>query len=80
MSFSGAQEPVHCVGSLSTNILTGSTANRIGVRHGSTPEAGFTSNKLRADVIKGNLSSMKVLPMNRLLLLGQDNGIVTLIC
>ena len=77
---SGSQEPIHCVGTLENNLITGSTGNRVGVRQGFEADSYYTSSKLRSDVIRGNFTAMQVLPMNRLLLLGQENGSITLIC
>lgn len=79
-SLPGAQEPVHCVGIMGQNVITGSTANRIGVRYGLDSDASYHSNKLRAEIIKTNITSMKVLAHNRLLLLGQESGSISLIC
>ena len=75
------QEPTHCVCYVeeSGDVVSGTTANRIGVRHGTDQESTFHATKLRTDIIKGNLCSMKVLAMNRLLLVGQDNGQITLL-
>uniref|UniRef100_A0A0K2UX53 Putative LOC100169061 [Acyrthosiphon pisum] n=1 Tax=Lepeophtheirus salmonis TaxID=72036 RepID=A0A0K2UX53_LEPSM len=80
----GPQEPIHCICTSfqgdTEDIITGSTANRIGVRHGTSPDSPFISNKLKSDIIKGNLTSLKFLSMNRLLLLGTDTGSIQLIC
>ncbi len=43
-------------------------------------ESKYQTHKLRSDVIRGNVTAMRALPMNRLLLLGQDNGSVALLC
>jgi WD repeat-containing protein 81 len=81
-SLPGAQEPIACAAYLpeSGDLITGSTANRLAVRHGLTAESAFVSNRARSDVLKGNLTSMRALEMNRMLLLGQDNGQIVLIC
>jgi WD repeat-containing protein 81 len=80
-SMSSAQEPIHCAALFDNNFVVATTSNRIMIRHGLTSEAGqFHSNKLKADVLKGNLSSLAALSMNRLLLLGQDSGNITLLC
>ena len=78
--------PIHCVCVNGDEIIMGSVANRITVRKGpwdyqqSDVNLSYTTNKLKADILKSNLTAMKVLPMNRLLLLGQENGTIRLIC
>ncbi len=78
----GTQEPVHCVAvnEEGKQLITGSTGNRIGMRRGFTADAPFTSSKLKSDIVRGNLTSMKLLGLNRLLLLGEDTGKIRLIC
>jgi len=39
----------------------------------------LTSTKLKVNLLRGSLSSIAVLPLNRLLLLGTDSGVVQLI-
>ena len=70
--------PIHCVCVNGDEIIMGSTFNRICVKKGPwNGEQGdngnsslYTTNKLKADVLKSNLTAMKFLPMNKLLLLG----------
>jgi WD repeat-containing protein 81 len=45
----------------------------------SVPQVAGASSKLKPDVFKGVLSSMEVLPLNRLLLLGADSGHISLL-
>ena len=80
VSSMAVQDPVHCASLLNGELIFGSQANRISVRHVSGDNAQVHSNKLRSDVIKGNLTSMKALEMNRMLLLGLDNGQTVLMC
>ena len=87
--------PIHCVSTSGDEIIMGSTANRIVIHRATSwsnggrcssptsPEGSsfyHTTNKLKADIVKSNLTAMKVLPMNKLLLLGQENGTIRLIC
>jgi hypothetical protein len=37
-------------------------------------------NKLRNDIMRGNLIQMELLPLNRMLLLGTDMGAIHLVC
>lgn len=78
----GTQEPVHCVAvnHEGEQLITGSTGNRIAIRRGFSTEAPFSSSKLKSDILRGNLTSMKLLSLNRLLLLGEDTGKIRLIC
>lgn len=78
MHLKGTTEPVHCLSVHNQEVITGTTNNRIGVH--SLQDSSYNSSKLRADSFKGVLTSMAVLPLNRLLLLGSDNGTITLLC
>ncbi|XP_012545772.2 WD repeat-containing protein 81 isoform X1 [Bombyx mori] len=76
----GSPEPVHCLSVHNEELISGTTNNRIGVHTSLQQDAGFSSTKLRSDTFKGVLTCMSVLPMNRLLLLGSDNGTISLLC
>jgi WD repeat-containing protein 81 len=76
----GATEPVHCLNVYNNELISGTTANRIGVHTSIDLEASFSSTKLRSDAFKGLLTSMALLPLNRLLLLGADTGAINLLC
>ena len=76
----GPAEPVHCLAVYNSELITGTTANRIGVHTSIDSQASFSSTKLRSDAFKGILTSMTVLPLNKLLLLGADNGNISLLC
>ncbi|XP_050471214.1 WD repeat-containing protein 81 isoform X1 [Bombus huntii] len=76
----GSTEPVHCMTTYEQELVIGTTANRIGVYTSIETTASFSSSKLKSDTFKGLLTTMAVLPLNRLLLLGADNGGITLIC
>ncbi|KAK3930332.1 WD repeat-containing protein 81 [Frankliniella fusca] len=75
----GPTEPVHCLGAYCSELISGTTANRIGVHTAVDSAASFSSTRLRSDTFKGVLTTMAVLPLNRLLLLGADSGIITLL-
>lgn len=76
----GSTEPVHCMSTYEQELIIGTTANRVGVYSSIETTAVFSSSKLKSDTFKGLLTTMTVLPLNRLLLLGADNGGITLIC
>ncbi|XP_046619150.1 WD repeat-containing protein 81 isoform X1 [Neodiprion virginianus] len=76
----GTTEPVHCLSIYDQELISATTANRIGVHTSVEATASFSSTKLRSDTFKGDLTAMSVLPLNRLLLLGADNGGISLLC
>lgn len=78
--FRGPVEPVHCLAQHEHELISGTTANRIGVHTDISNEASFSSIKLRSDTFKGVLTTLAVLPLNKLLLLGADTGYITLLC
>ena len=88
-SFPIAQDtgPVHCTSINGDEIIMGSTTNKIIIRkgpwndqQGDSELVSYNTQKLKSDILKSNLTSMKLLPMNKLLLLGQDNGTIRLVC
>ncbi|XP_021379977.1 WD repeat-containing protein 81-like isoform X2 [Mizuhopecten yessoensis] len=76
----GQSEPVHCMSLYKNQIISGTTGNKIGVHASIENQGSFTVTKLKADTFKGVLTSMAILPMNRTVLLGADNGSVRLLC
>ncbi|XP_014291502.1 WD repeat-containing protein 81 isoform X2 [Halyomorpha halys] len=76
----GTTEPVHCLELFGNELVWGTTANRIGVHSGIEPSASYSSTKLRTDSLKGVLTSLALLPLTRLLLLGADSGAISLLC
>ncbi|XP_074657326.1 WD repeat-containing protein 81-like [Tubulanus polymorphus] len=79
-SLKGHTEPVHCFSFYKSEIISATTANRVGVHTSLDHLASFSSTKLRSDTFRGVLTTMAVLPLNRLLLLGADNGSIRLLC
>lgn len=80
INFRGVTEPIHCMAVYEQQLISGTTANRIGVHSAVEISAAHSFSKLRSDAFKGVLTSMALLPLNRLLLLGADNGNINLIC
>ncbi|CAH1791760.1 unnamed protein product [Owenia fusiformis] len=78
--FRGHSEPAHCFSFYRNEIISATTGNRIGVHTSLDGQASFSSTKLRSDTFKGVLTTLAVLPLNRLLLLGADNGTIKLLC
>ena len=76
----GPTEPVHLLRLFGSEIISGTTANRIGVHSGVSSSANFSSTRLRSETVKGVLTSMKILPLNRQLLIGTDHGAIHLLC
>lgn len=76
----GHTEPVHCISMYKNQVVTATTGNKIGVHSSPDEQGSFTSGKLRSDTFKGVLTCMAVLPLNRTLLLGADNGSIRLFC
>lgn len=76
----GHTEPAHCFTFFRDQVISATTGNRIAVHSSVDAQASFTSAKLRSDTFKGVLTSLAVLPLNRTLLLGADNGSIRLLC
>ncbi|XP_013406370.1 WD repeat-containing protein 81 isoform X2 [Lingula anatina] len=79
-SMKGHSEPVHGISFYRNEMISITAGNKIGVHTSLDSHAMFSSTKLRSDTFKGSLTSMAVLPLNRMLLLGADNGSIKLLC
>lgn len=74
----GHSDPVRCIRFHNNSMISATTANKIGVHSSIVQQPMFYCEKLRADSFKGVLTTMAVLPLNKLLLLGADNGTISL--
>jgi len=73
-------EPLHCVCPHQGEVIMGSTANKLTIQQGVDTDSPATVHKLRGDLLRGNLSQVACLPLNRLLLLATDSGYIHLVC
>lgn len=78
-AFRGVVEPVSFLCLSNNQIISATTSCRIGIHTSIDEQANFSSTKVRSDVVKGVVSAMDVLPLNKLFLLGTDNGQITLV-
>ncbi|KAK3093971.1 hypothetical protein FSP39_022380 [Pinctada imbricata] len=76
----GHTDPVHCFAMYKGQVISATTGNKIGIHSSTESQASFTSTKLPSTTFRGVLTSMAVLPLNKTLLLGADNGSIRLLC
>ncbi|CAG0892872.1 unnamed protein product [Darwinula stevensoni] len=75
----GSSEPSHCLSVMGSQLVTATTANRIGVHSGfEEPPGTLAGVRLKLETFKGMITSLATLPLNELLLLGSDNGSIWL--
>ncbi|XP_070577018.1 WD repeat-containing protein 81-like isoform X2 [Ptychodera flava] len=74
----GMNEPVHCMNIYQNQVISATTSNRLAIHSAFDGQISYC-NKLNPEVFKGILSSFDVLPMNKLLLLGSENGNIYLL-
>jgi len=79
-SLRAPQEPVTCLAMHGQELVMGSAANRIAIQARLESNAPCTVTKLKSDLLKGNLTQLAVLPLNRQLLVGTDSGQIHLLC
>ncbi|RXG59054.1 WD repeat-containing protein 81 [Armadillidium vulgare] len=72
----GPSEPVHILRTLGDQVITGTTANRVGLHTSVSPSASFSSTRLRADAFKGVLTAIETFNVFILLTLKPKNLVV----
>lgn len=74
-------EPAHCLRVTGSDLIYATPANRIGVISNFLSKSPIHSTtKLRSETLKGILTSLAVLPLNKMILTGNDSGNIVLLC
>lgn len=61
-------------------LICATQSNRLRLYSTLNADAPFTDSKLRADVFTGAVTTIRVLPLSKLLLLGSTTGAIELLC
>lgn len=74
-------EPAHCLQPIGSELVFATTANRIGIYSDiGNRDANCSVTKLRSETLRGVLTSLAVLPLNRTFLAGNESGNIVLLC
>ncbi|XP_055916786.1 WD repeat-containing protein 81 [Eupeodes corollae] len=74
-------EPAHCLQPIGSELVFATTANRIGIYSDiGNRDASCSVTKLRSETLRGVLTSLAVLPLNRTFLAGNESGNIVLLC
>lgn len=74
-------EPAHFLQTIDSQLVYATTGNRIGIYADlNSSHATHSVSKLHPETFKGVLTSLSVLPLNRVFLVGNESGNITLLC
>ena len=76
----GPTEPVHLLQLYQDQVISATTGNRIGHHTYVSKDSVYTSYRLRGDSLRGIVTAMEIMPLNRMMLLGADGGNIRLLC
>ena len=79
LNYRGFTEPIRLLQLYQDQLLSVSTGNRLGHHLGISPSASYSSSRLRSDTIRGAITAMELLPLNRMILIASDTGAIRLL-